>query len=200
MKWNTSTKLCCLLYIQIWFSISLLNWLGEGGDDLTAYRSSNNGCWNVWGFAGGTSSEVLKIVTEHEDQQWNKDCKVLRYKSDVTLTSSKGLKLELFRFQNLSDIEGEKKKKQCQELNHKNQIHFVFKFTFSKRLINCLMGEQLSAPPKSLLLSINFLSQLTDVWVWRIARELWLFSVGETFSECLGCLKWWACHNFSTNN
>jgi len=40
--------------------------LGEGGDGLTAYRSSsNNGCGNVWGFAGGTSSGVLKIVTEH---------------------------------------------------------------------------------------------------------------------------------------
>lgn len=32
----------------------------KGNDDLTTYRSSsNNGCGNVWGFDGGTSSEVL---------------------------------------------------------------------------------------------------------------------------------------------
>lgn len=56
--------------------------------------------------------------------------------------SSGVLKLELFRVQILSDFEGEKKKKkQSQELKHNSQIHFVFKFTFSKRLINCLMGD-----------------------------------------------------------
>lgn len=38
----------------------------KGNDDLTPYRSSNNGCGNVWGFVGRTSSEVLNIVTENQ--------------------------------------------------------------------------------------------------------------------------------------
>lgn len=36
-------------------------------DDLIAHRSCpNNACGNVRRFAGGTSSEVLKIVTENK--------------------------------------------------------------------------------------------------------------------------------------
>lgn len=49
------------------------------------------------------------------------------------------------------------------------------------------MDKQLSAPQKSF--SINLLLQLTEVCVKNIKRIVVIF-LGETFSECLECLKW----------